>query len=124
MGKNFLSLYTVVLILLFSHLSFSQQTETVEKLDFATAKGIFDDGLFKLAADQFTAFISKYPQSNLISQAKFYLAESYFQLKDYQKAGDYFEQLLKSDIALQSKPLVKLRYGECFFYLKKYFLLL
>lgn len=113
MGKNF---YLTILLLIMSSVAIAQQPQSPEIQSFRTAKGIYEDGLYKLAADQFASFIADYPKSDLVPEAQFYLAESYFQLKKYDRAIFYYEKLLQTDAAVRFHSLIQLRYGESYFH--------
>ena len=68
----------------------SKEQKSVEA---ATGDELLNEGLARMkksdnagARDSFTAFMSKYPKSPKVSDAQFYIAESYFNEKWYEKA--------------------------------------
>ena len=56
--------YLIILVIFFNFIPVlnAQITRSREEQAFTTAKGIYQDGLYKLAVDQLTDFLSKYPQ--------------------------------------------------------------
>ena len=51
-----------------------------EEQDYAFAHGLYRDGLFQIAAEQFEKFVQKHPQSVRIQDAQFLRADCLFQL--------------------------------------------
>lgn len=64
---------------------------------FNEAKGYFDDAYYVLSERKFNQFIQYYRQSSLISNAYFWLGESYYQRKNYGAAARVFYQGYRSD---------------------------
>ena len=73
----------LVILGIFSAVLNAQNSRSPEEQAYTAAKGIYHDGLYKLAVDQLTDFLSKYPNSQNVSNASFFLAESYFNLQKY-----------------------------------------
>ena len=70
-----------ILILMFLTFSLSPaQIPKIEKQDYLTARGMFDDGMYELALQQLINFSEKYPGSALGEEVHFLQAECYFYL--------------------------------------------
>ncbi len=63
-----------------------------ERLSYA--KKLFDDGKYLQAKTQFQIIVLNNPGSSVVDMAQFYLAESYFHLKEYITAAAEYEKLL------------------------------
>lgn len=64
---------------------------------FNEAKGYFDDAYYVLAERKFNQFIQYYRQSSLLSNAYFWLGESYYKRKNYNAAARVFYQGYRSN---------------------------
>ena len=65
----------------------------LEAIEFETAKNAFFDQQYPTALITFTNFVNAYPQSTRLQEARYYIAESYFRMKDYAKALPLYEAL-------------------------------
>lgn len=65
----------------------------LEAIEFETAKNAFFDQQYPTALITFTNFVNAYPQSTRLQEARYYMAESYFRMKDYAKALPLYETL-------------------------------
>lgn len=74
----------------------SQNSTIAEEQDYAFAYGLYKDGLFQLAAEQFGRFAEKYPGSIKLPDALFLKTECLFQQEQYDAAAKGF-----SEFALQ-----------------------
>jgi len=61
-----------------------------EEQDYAFAHGLYKDGLFLIATEQFDKFIKKYPQSVRIQDAQFLRADCLFQQEQFSAAAREF----------------------------------
>lgn len=61
---------------------------------FAVASGHYAQQRWKLAAEEFQAFLKKYPRHPEADQGVFFLAEALLQRGDYDRAGTHFRQYL------------------------------
>jgi len=102
----------LILLILLPICVIAQDARSPENQAFITAKGIYDDGLYKIAADQLRSFVSKYPNSRNISLARYLLGESYFQLKKYKEAISQYQTLMQTAPALQYREQTMYRIGE------------
>ncbi|HEY9046635.1 MAG TPA: tetratricopeptide repeat protein [Ohtaekwangia sp.] len=88
--------------------------ESVESLSFETAKNLFFDQQYTQAISSFNSYITSYPQSAKITDAKFYVAESYFRLQDFNKALPIYTEL-SNDMTYSSGNKVAARLAEIYF---------
>jgi TolA-binding protein len=65
----------------------------LEVIEFETAKNAFFDQQYPTALISFNTFVNTYPQSARLQEARYYIAESYFRMKDYPKALPVYEAL-------------------------------
>lgn len=86
MRKHFI----IIVLCLFS-IIYAQQYN--ESNDFSYAIKLFNEGFYDIAAQQFSSFVNHYPSSDRLADAKYYLAESLYRIKDYQNARIEFQSL-------------------------------
>lgn len=65
----------------------------LEAIEFETAKNAFFDQQYPTAVVTLNNFINAYPQSSRLQEARYYVAESYYRMKDYKKALPLYEML-------------------------------
>lgn len=65
----------------------------LEAIEFEAAKNAFFDEKYSVAATSLNNFISQYPQSARLQEARYYVAESYFRMEDHVKALPIYEAL-------------------------------
>ncbi|MCK4311768.1 MAG: tetratricopeptide repeat protein [Candidatus Cloacimonetes bacterium] len=108
--------YTLVIlfVLLISSLFASQ----FDDLQFAV--GLYSDKNYKLAKVELQNFIASYPESELISDAKFLLANIHLFEKNINKALKIFEELYQTDDNPAIRAEILLGLGQCYFFLDKY----
>ncbi len=93
-----------------SILSSTKQTFTEGEDDFERAKELYNRGLYLLAADEWARFIQKYPGSQFIPRATFYLAECLYYQEKYEQALEKYQYLaqIHLDNELVSNVLTRL----------------
>lgn len=64
-----------------------------ENIEFETAKNFYFDQQYLKAINSFGRFTESYPQSALVQEALYYQAESYYRLKQYDKALPLYTDL-------------------------------
>lgn len=69
------------------------ENKGLEMIEFESAKSAFFDQQYPTALVTLTNFINTYPQSTRLQEARYYMAESYFRMKDYAKALPLYEIL-------------------------------
>ncbi len=85
----------MIRILLIFFLAFNilmGQISKLEKQDYLTARGMFDDEMYELALQQLLNFSEKYPGSVLREEVHFLQGECYFYLAQYQEAVQKYQQ--------------------------------
>lgn len=97
----------------------SQNSTIAEEQDYAFAYGLYKDGLFQLAAEQFGKFAEKYPGSMKHPDALFLKNECLFQQEQYDAAAKGFSEFA---LQFQSSNLADnayFRLGDTYFKQKK-----
>jgi len=82
--------FLLIIVCLFS-IAYTQQYN--ESNDFSYAIKLYNEGFYDIAAQQFSSFVNHYPSSDRLADAKYYLAESLYRIKDYQNARIEFQSL-------------------------------
>ena len=90
----------------------AQTTAEQAEQAFFTAKGMYQDQLYDLAADQFRDFLRKYPDNPYAEEAQFLIAECYFQKQDYSRAVAAYRELLSNYPAIGLRDKAQFRIGE------------
>ena len=67
----------------------------LEQLAFDTAKGLFYDQRYDAAIKQLSGFVTRYPQSSLVPEAQFLVAEAYYRQGDGPQALVQYQAALK-----------------------------
>lgn len=70
------------------------KADPAEKSDFDAALNIFRAGKFADAAQAFSGFVQRYPQSGYLPSARFWLGNAQYANRDYKSAIDNFRQIL------------------------------
>ena len=90
-----------------------------ENLKYESAKSFFFNQQYQMAITSFATFLQTYPQSASAQEARFYQAESYYRLKDFQKALPLYLEL-SNDPAFVQGGKVSARLAEIQFRQKDY----
>jgi tol-pal system protein YbgF len=90
-----------------------QQGEQENAL-YVVAKKLFDDGDTTKARSQFENFLKKYPRSKLAGNARFWLAETFYAEKWYEKAILEYQKVLEDYPQNTKVPGARLKQGYCF----------
>jgi TolA-binding protein len=69
------------------------ENKGLEEIEFETAKNAFFDQQYPAAVVGLNNFINAYPQSTRLQEARYYIAESYYRMKDFGKALPLYEML-------------------------------
>ena len=70
------------------------ESALLDELGFESAKDLYDDGKYKQAARLFENFLTKYSQSANVADGRYFLADSYYQLKDSANASKNFQEVI------------------------------
>lgn len=80
----------------------------LEGLEYETAKNLYFDQQYQKAIAALTAFISEYPQTIKAQEAKYYMAESHYRLRDFEKALPLYKALsTDKTFSLASKSVAR-----------------
>ncbi len=71
--------------------------EGLENVEFEAAKSIYFNQEYTLAIDKFKAYQRAYPESSLLVDVKFYIAESYYRTDDRENALTYYTQVIANE---------------------------
>lgn len=77
----------------------SKEQETLQ-----VAKNAFEDGFYDLGLTLFGRFLDKYPQSQSVLEANFYIGQCYFYQKKYDEAIKVFRSVLDASTTLSVNP--------------------
>jgi TolA-binding protein len=84
-------------------------SNSLEYLNFETAKSLFYNQSYTQAATQLDSFIRNYPSSGLMQEAYFLLAEAHYRMGDYAQALSNYQAVLKaSGSVFHNKALLRL----------------
>ncbi len=65
----------------------------LEPLEYETAKNLYFDQQYQKAITALNTFVTSYPQSARGQEARYYIAESHYRLRDYDKALPIYKEL-------------------------------
>jgi len=89
-----------------------------ENSEFKLAVGLFKDGMYDLASDQFKNFISAYPNTADGIEARFYLGQTQMKLKKYDEARITFQNFALAYVDHPKAPEAWFNVGEAFLALR------
>ena len=90
-----------------------------EEQDYAFAYGLYSDGLYQLASEQFDRFLKKYPTSIKRLDAFFLSVECRFQQQQFDTAAKLFERFLAEYPSSRLSDDANLRHGESYLRVKQ-----
>ncbi len=73
----------------------STDPDALEKVTFNAAKALFYDQRYTVAIAQLQGFMERYPQSRLVPEASFLVAEAYYRKNDVPNALTHYQAALK-----------------------------
>ncbi|MBI2916167.1 MAG: tetratricopeptide repeat protein [Elusimicrobia bacterium] len=79
--------------------------------EYRTAYGDYLSGKMDLAIQGFKSFAERYPKSDLLDDAEFYLGDSYLIKKDFAQARVHFDKVLSISEELRAHALLKRAYS-------------
>ncbi|MBC8353348.1 MAG: tetratricopeptide repeat protein [Planctomycetes bacterium] len=80
---------------------------------YSDAVSFQNNGEFALSAEEWEKFLKRFPKDPLAPKARHYAGVCHLQLKDYVKAGDHFETILKADPKFELAEDAFLNLGWC-----------
>ncbi|MBI2619619.1 MAG: tetratricopeptide repeat protein [Ignavibacteriales bacterium] len=99
--------------------STTQPASIAEEQDYAFAYGLYGDGLFQIAGEQFDRFLEKYPSSLKRMDAYFLSIECRFQQQQFDTAARLFARFVKEYPSSRLSADAFLRLGEAYLRLKQ-----
>ncbi|MDP5121638.1 MAG: tetratricopeptide repeat protein, partial [Spirosomaceae bacterium] len=69
-------------------------------LQYETAKGLYFSEKYEQAVSALKRYVETYPTSSNVPEAKYYIADAYFILKDYNNALPYYKQVVEDNQTL------------------------
>jgi tetratricopeptide (TPR) repeat protein len=69
--------------------------KNLEQIEFETAKTLYFDQQYQKALEKLIAFTNAYNESAKLQEARYYIAESYYRIKEFDKALPYYMDLSK-----------------------------
>ncbi len=91
----------------------------LEGVEYETAKNVYFDQQYQKAIVSLNNFLTSYPQTTKAQEAKYYIAESHYRLREYDKALVLYHDLT-TDITFASGSKVVARIAEIEFKTGKY----
>lgn len=82
---------------------------------FEYAKGLFDKGKYYKAQTEFTVIVLKFSGDPVVDDAQYYLAESYFKLKDYLIAVSEYQKLINDYPESPYVPLAQFKKAMAYY---------
>lgn len=98
--------------------SHSQSGERSDKLEYERLLALFREGDLNGAREGFAAFLRNYPSSDLSSNARYWLGESYYGKKDYRQAIDSYDRVELDFPHSEKVPAAILKKGYAYLAMK------
>lgn len=73
------------------------QSDAIESIEYESSKTLYNNEKYELAITSFTKYLETYPNNNLVIDGKYYLADSYYRLKQYNNALKYFKEVINEN---------------------------
>ncbi|OQW32209.1 MAG: hypothetical protein A4E19_19425 [Nitrospira sp. SG-bin1] len=89
-----------------------------DRIRYERVLGLFRDGDLEGARQGFAGFLEEYPNSNLAPNARFWLGESYFGKKEFQRAIDAYDKVEIDYPGSEKVPAAILKKGYAYLALK------
>jgi tol-pal system protein YbgF len=96
----------------------TKQTERPDKVEYERLLAAFREGDLEGARKGFTAFLSRYPNSDLAPNARYWLGESHYGKKDYKQAIDAYDRVELDYPQSEKVPAAILKKGYAYLALK------
>ena len=88
------------------------ETSNDPQIAFTSAKEYYDDGSFDLAVQKLGEFKSRFPYSKYSTLAELFIANSNFELGNYEQAANDYKQFVKLHPKHEKAPFAMYRVGE------------
>jgi len=106
-------LFLSLVVCLLPSLSFSENTKQLEQIDFAN--GLLQRGFYDMAREEYQSFISGFPGSKYLEEARFGLPESLFYLGMYKEAASGYSTFIKAYPQSKENAIAHLRIAQAYF---------
>jgi tol-pal system protein YbgF len=93
-------------------------SDSPDRVRYDRLLSMFRDGDLEGARQGFAGFLSEYPNSNLAPNARFWLGESYYGKKDFQKAIDAYDKVEIDYPSSEKVPAALLKKGYAYLAMK------
>jgi tol-pal system protein YbgF len=93
-------------------------SDSPDRVRYDRLLAMFRDGDLEGARQGFTGFLSEYPNSSLAPNARFWLGESYYGRKDFQKAIDAYDRVESDYPGSEKVPAALLKKGYAYLAMK------
>jgi len=93
-------------------------SDSPDRVRYDRLLSMFRDGDLEGARQGFTGFLSEYPNSSLAPNARFWLGESYYGKKDFQKAIDAYDKVEIDYPSSEKVPAALLKKGYAYLAMK------
>jgi tol-pal system protein YbgF len=93
-------------------------SDSLDRVRYDRLLSMFRDGDLEGARQGFTGFLSEYPNSSLAPNARFWLGESYYGKKDFQKAIDAYDKVEIDYPSSEKVPAALLKKGYAYLAMK------
>ncbi|NJN70147.1 MAG: tol-pal system protein YbgF [Nitrospira sp.] len=97
---------------------FQGGSDSPDRVRYDRLLSMFRDGDLEGARQGFTGFLSEYPNSSLAPNARFWLGESYYGKKDFQKAIDAYDRVEIDYPSSEKVPAALLKKGYAYLAMK------
>lgn len=91
-----------------------------ENMNFRTAEQIYKSGDFRQAVTTLLKYLDEFPGGANNVQAKYYLADSYRELQDKEKAGEFFRQVAESGVETPFSEKSRFSYADITYGLERF----
>ncbi|MFA6471420.1 MAG: tetratricopeptide repeat protein, partial [Candidatus Latescibacterota bacterium] len=98
----------------------AQASDTEEYMDYRYAVTLYTERMYGMAVKEFARFIDAYPSSSDYLSAQYYLAGSYFYLKQFPKTIEITQFVLKEHPSLPNLDKILFLEGKAHFSLGEY----
>jgi tetratricopeptide (TPR) repeat protein len=69
----------------------------LESVTFESGKNLYLNQNYQQAISSLTSFVNGYPESPLVTEARYYRAESFYRMKDFTKAADGYREIINDE---------------------------
>ncbi len=111
---------TWIIVICLLLVQFTSAQRYGESDDFSYALKLYNEGFYDIAAQQFNIFVDRYPGSERVPEAKYYLALSLFQSAKYEDARVEFQSMAVSSPDHSRAPEAWQKVGDSYLKLGKW----